>query len=329
MEAQRLHEAGVQIIVALGHSGFEKDREVAALVPHVDIVVGGHSDTFLYSGDDVGESRRKPENGHHHKGDYPAVVKQEGSGRTVLVVQAYANTKYLGHLTVRFDKEGEVSGWSGGPTLLDQRVVQDPAVAAEVASMRAEIDKFSLEVVGRLEETLHHSREAESSMGNLVADVAAWSWSNLTSPPVQLAMINSGSMRPKSAGASLKEGEVTLKDLLTSLPYQNSFNMVSLRGAGLKKALEHNVELCGLDPAEGCDGRFLQLSSGFRVVYDLTQPAGSRLVSARVRISEEVRSGLGSISEGEELQEEEGDKSEEFQEVEDNTAYQVVTTDYL
>ena len=67
-EAQRLHEAGVQFIVALGHSGFEKDREVAALVPHVDIVVGGHSDTFLYSGDDVGESRRKPENGHHHKG---------------------------------------------------------------------------------------------------------------------------------------------------------------------------------------------------------------------------------------------------------------------
>ena len=82
-------------------------------------------------------------------------------------------------------------------------------------------------MVGRLEETLHHSREAESSMGNLVTDAAVWSWANLTSPPVRLAMINSGNMRPKSAGASLKEGEVTLKDLLTYLPFQSSFNMIA------------------------------------------------------------------------------------------------------
>ena len=83
-------------------------------------------------------------------------------------------------------------------------------------------------MVGWLEETLHHSREAESSMGNLVADAAAWSWANLTSPPVRLAMINSGTMLPKSAGASLKEGNVTLKDLINYLPYQSTFNMISL-----------------------------------------------------------------------------------------------------
>merc|ERR1719266_1434173 len=102
--------------------------------------------------------------------------------------------------------------------------------------------------------------------------------------------------------------------------------MVSLPGSILKAALEHSVSLCGLDPNEGCDGQFLQLSSGFRVVYDLTQPAGSRLVSARVRIGEDAEVGSGL---GKELQEEEGDKSEEFQEVEDDTVYQVVTTDYL
>ena len=40
---------GVDIIIALGHSGYERDLEVAARVPHVDVVVGGHTHSFLYS----------------------------------------------------------------------------------------------------------------------------------------------------------------------------------------------------------------------------------------------------------------------------------------
>ena len=41
---------GINKIIALGHSGYDKDLEVAAKVRGVDIVVGGHSDTFLYTG---------------------------------------------------------------------------------------------------------------------------------------------------------------------------------------------------------------------------------------------------------------------------------------
>ena len=40
---------GVDIIIALGLSGYERDLEVAARVPHVDVVVGGHTHSFLYS----------------------------------------------------------------------------------------------------------------------------------------------------------------------------------------------------------------------------------------------------------------------------------------
>ena len=49
-EARRLTSQGVKIIIALGHSGFEKDQEIARQVPEVDIVVGGHTNTFLYTG---------------------------------------------------------------------------------------------------------------------------------------------------------------------------------------------------------------------------------------------------------------------------------------
>ena len=40
----------MNIIIALGHSGFEKDKEIAKNVPDLDLVVGGHSNTFLYNG---------------------------------------------------------------------------------------------------------------------------------------------------------------------------------------------------------------------------------------------------------------------------------------
>lgn len=57
----------------------------------VDIVVGGHSHTFLYSG--INPSIEKIE------GPYPIVVTQN-SGKKVPVVQAYAFTKYMGMLSV-------------------------------------------------------------------------------------------------------------------------------------------------------------------------------------------------------------------------------------
>lgn len=41
---------GVTKIIALGHSGIDIDLEIARKVRGIDVVVGGHSDTFLYNG---------------------------------------------------------------------------------------------------------------------------------------------------------------------------------------------------------------------------------------------------------------------------------------
>jgi len=50
-EARRLKNDGVDILIALGHSGFEMDVQIARYVEDIDLVVGGHSNTFLYTGD--------------------------------------------------------------------------------------------------------------------------------------------------------------------------------------------------------------------------------------------------------------------------------------
>ena len=76
----------------------------------VDVVVGGHTNTFLYNGDSP--SIEEP------VGPYPTLVKQN-SGKIVPVVQAYAYTKYLGHLKLSFDNNGNLNKFRGIPILLD------------------------------------------------------------------------------------------------------------------------------------------------------------------------------------------------------------------
>ena len=115
-QAAKLKSEGVNIVIALGHSGFEMDKKIAAEVPGIDVVVGGHTNTFLYTGE--------PPSSEQPEGPYPMMVKQEATGKMVPVVQAYAYTKYLGILRLQFDDEGELLSVGGSPLLLDSSIEQ-------------------------------------------------------------------------------------------------------------------------------------------------------------------------------------------------------------
>ncbi|CAB1340385.1 unnamed protein product [Coregonus sp. 'balchen'] len=112
-QVDKLITLGVNKIIALGHSGFVTDKEIARRVKGVDVVIGGHSNTFLYTGE-------KPSS-EVPAGPYPLMVKSE-DGRDVPVVQAFAFGKYLGYLKVTFDEAGNVVQSTGNPILLDSSV---------------------------------------------------------------------------------------------------------------------------------------------------------------------------------------------------------------
>ena len=78
-------------------------------------MVGGHSNTFLYNGPQPSEEKIY--------GSYPTEIQQT-NGKIVPVVQAYAYTKYLGHLVLTFDENGDLKQSYGNPILLTQDLPQ-------------------------------------------------------------------------------------------------------------------------------------------------------------------------------------------------------------
>ena len=101
----------LNIFIGVGHSGYERDKEIAKAISDLDLIVGGHSNTFLYTG--TAPSNEKPE------GDYPTVISHDSGDSKTLVVQAFAYGKYLGKLDLIFDENGQVVHYEGLPIYLN------------------------------------------------------------------------------------------------------------------------------------------------------------------------------------------------------------------
>lgn len=121
VEVEKLTKKGIKIIIAIGHSGYQKDVEIAEQVPEIDIVVGGHSNTFLWPGT-TNKNAPKPSI-EEPVAEYPTVINHTDKRKT-LVVQAYAFGKYLGHLDVTFNDDGNVVNYSGEPILMTSDMPQ-------------------------------------------------------------------------------------------------------------------------------------------------------------------------------------------------------------
>ncbi|XP_034235169.1 snake venom 5'-nucleotidase-like isoform X2 [Thrips palmi] len=275
-EAAELKKQGVNIIIGLGHSGYQRDQEIAKQVPDIDVVVGGHSHSFLYTG--------TPPDNDVPVGLYPTWITQD-SGRRVPVVQAYAFTKYMGKLKLKFDAEGELQDLQGGPILLNKDVEEDPDTLTEVLKWKAELNDKVLQPIGRTAVLLDGScRAHECNLGNLIADSFVYGAAEFQRPATgwtdaPIALVNGGSIRT-SIDASTNNGQITLKDIMEVMPFDNLQVKLKLRGKVLMQALEHSVS--EYVPGQAWKGAFLQFS-GIRVTYDVSRPAGQRVVSAEVR----------------------------------------------
>lgn len=255
-----LKKQGVDKIIALTHVGYPRDLAAIAKIPDVDVVVGGHSHSFLSSTDPKAE------------GPYPTMVDNPG-GYKVPVVQAGSYSKYLGDLKVVFDDAGIVKEASGAPIAIDSTIKPDEAVLARIKELAAPIEELKSKIVAESAGPIDGSREtcrsAECEMGDLVADALL---DRTKSQGMTIAITNGGGLR-----SSIDAGPVSMGEVLSVLPFQNTVATFQLKGSDLLAALEN-----GLSQIEEGAGRFPQVS-GMKYSFDRSKPAGSRIVSVEVK----------------------------------------------
>ncbi len=259
-EIAKLETAGIDKIIVLSHSGFTVDREVAAAVNGIDVIVGGHSNTYLSNSSD------------RAAGPYPTWVSTPDGGRTA-IVQAYAYGKFLGELTVSFDDDGVVREAVGEPIIMDSKVPEDVALRTRIGELAIPFAALRAKVVGQASAEIAGDkagcRGGECRMGNLVADAML---DRVRSQGVTIAIQNGGGLR-----ASIDAGDVTMGEVLTVLPFLNTLSTFQLEGRHVRGALEH-----GVSQVEKGAGRFPQVA-GLRYAWDAAAPPGGRIRDVLVK----------------------------------------------
>ncbi len=253
-EIDALTADGVNKIILLTHVGLPADMALAEGLTDVDLIIGGHSHTLLSNTDEDAA------------GSYPMMVND------VPIVQAYAYSKYLGELQVTFDDAGMVTEISGDPILLDASVAEDEAAVARMDELAKPLEELRNRVVAESADVIEGAREVcramECPMGNLVADAML---ARVKDQGIEIAIQNGGGLR-----ASIDAGEVTMGEVLTVLPFQNTLSTFQVSGATVVEALEN-----GVSQVEEGAGRFPQVA-GMTYTVDLTQEPGSRIMDVMV-----------------------------------------------
>lgn len=207
------------LVVLLSHSGYEEDQALAAAVPGIDVIIGGHTNTFL---------------------EHPVLVKPtpllvpgaapSAFGGT-LIVQAFKWGYYIGRLDIGFGPEG-VLGFAGHLQPLDASigVPLDCPVARLVSGYEEQIRARTSLVVGDCPVDLLYPEEEKHvralPLGTLVCEALRRFAGG------DLALMNSGSIRD-----GIPAGPITMGRVFQVLPFDNTVVTFTMSGAAIRDML--------------------------------------------------------------------------------------------
>jgi 5'-nucleotidase len=235
----QIRATGAQTIVALTHLSLAQDKQLARCAPGIDVIIGDHEHTLL----------------------------QSASGGTP-IFKMTADARELGRIDLNIDpKTGRVESIDWQVIPVTDAVEDDPAFAPVVAKY-AELTAKLAAPVGRtsvpLDARSATNRSEETNIADFIADAFR------REATADVALFNGGSIR---ADDVLPAGELTLRDVLSLLPFGGELVKIEVTGDVLARALEHGLSLTapGAEP-----GRFPQVS-GLRYSFDASKPPGARL----------------------------------------------------
>ncbi len=282
----RLKAEGADAVVVLIHQGLDTAKGYGGtgceglsgdlmpvlqrLSPEVDVVVSGHThQAYVCDFAEVDPQR-------------PFLVTSGGSYGT-LVTEIRLSVDPQAGVTARRAENHIVqsaaytaSGREVAPTDRVARFAPEPAVSALVARYRTAAEPLAARVVGSLagpalRET---APSGESVLGNLVADAQL---AATRASGAQIAFMNPGGLRADLTPAA--DGSVTFGQIYSVQPFGNTMTVKSFTGRQIKAILEQQWS-SGSNNVERPN--ILLPSAGFTYGYDLSRPAGQRLIDVRL-----------------------------------------------
>ena len=213
----------VDVVVALTHLGSDEDAKLAQEVDGIDVIIGGHSHTVLSNG---------------------RMVKD------TLIAQAGYYGRYLGVVTIEVDASSKkFQSASAKLIAMEAGLGIDEATKTKVAEYAKKLSDEIKQVVAKatvkLEGEKSLVRNQETNLGNFICDITR------DLGKADLAVVNGGGIR-----ASIAAGDVTIKDIMTVLPFDNSIVVVEMNGAAIAKMFDK------VAAKEAQKGNFLHVSSG-------------------------------------------------------------------
>ncbi len=273
-EVTRLQKKGVDIIVLISHlQNVNEDLALAPMLKGIDVMIAGGGDellanpgTPLVPGDSI-------------QREYP-IFATGGDGARIPVVTTAGDYKYVGKLTVDFDKKGKIVTVHNGPVRVSGNPADPDAVAPSPAIQTAVVEPVAASVAGLAANVIAQSqvalegrrpaiRQRETNLGNLMADALRWQGEQLAAsfgvPVPQVGIQNGGGIRN---GNLIPPGPITELTTFQIAAFTNFVSVVpNIPPAQLKELLENGISR---EPLE--DGRFTQVS-GLRFTYDVAGTA--------------------------------------------------------
>jgi 5'-nucleotidase / UDP-sugar diphosphatase len=275
-QVDELRSRGVDKIIVSAHlQGIAADEALIPQVRGVDVWIAGGGDDLLANADDT----LIP--GDTAVGSYPTVVA-DAAGDEVLVVSTAGEYKYVGRLTVDFDKAGSVTGYDDGESgpVRVSGTPSDPDFAPEDPFVKENavdpVTEFSQDLANQPNGTTELAlvrgsgndpiRRRETGYGSVVADSFLWKAGQLAATLPEIDVPNVGLTNGGGIRADIDAGPINRAETFAALPFFNQIAVVENIGCEqLRQLLERAYS--GLP---GIAGQFAHLA-GMRVVVDPSQ----------------------------------------------------------
>lgn len=217
--AQRIRPY-VDLIVVLSHAGIIEDKQMAADISEIDVLIGGHSHEELHAPLLI-------------KNNKQAGASNNGLDGTI-VAQAGEHGVFLGQLNLTITDDGKIASWSGSLNKVTaaHEAAADNRIKTLVESYQSQLSQVMQQVVGYSEKALPLPKDQKKThmlpMGTFTAQCMR------EAGKADFCAINSGAIK-----TGLEAGDITQADIYEALPYDNSVITFTMSGEAVQKMLDY------------------------------------------------------------------------------------------